>query len=1258
MAVFSNELKLDTTSFQSSLKKAATDSKASADEISKALTIKPDIDTKAAASSVDGFASQAKSKFAQLGSDLKSGLSGSLSGIGGAISGGIIGGGVVAGVQAAAGTIVDGFKFVIDKGSEFQTSLKGLSALTGVTGDQLEMFGDKAKELAAKFGGDATNQLGAFQGILSKFGPDLAKTPDALNAVSENVNVLAKAAGLDATQSFDALGNSLLQFGIDASDPARLAAESGRFINVLAAGAKEGAAEIPQVADAILQAGVAAKGANLSFEETNAAIQVLAAGGKVGSEAGVGLRNVLGLLIKQSGPGAEALKGVGLSVEGLGKTLTEQGLQAALLELQSGIDKLGSDAEKAAFKATLFGSENAATAGILLDGAAAMGTLTEKITGTSSATEQAQINMATFSEFMSRLQANLGNIAISIFDGFAKAFGIIGELTAGPVGSAIDSMVAQFENMWSIIKPILIAIGGFIIANIVTAINYTATVLDVMFDIANQVFDGIMTALSPLVDAFKSVFGIDGAVGEGLDIMQIFKDALNTVSEVLGMVGGVIKQVGGFIVSLLVTPFEFVVKIITSVIHTVGKMIDAFKDFIGISRDNNKQTDKGIGVMDRLRQTFANIKGTIGGVTEAFKVVKIVIGEFFDALLNLDIGKALNAFTGLGEKVAQGYNKGFNEAIKTEVPAPEQKKKGGPNADQELDALSKRLKLQDEADDKDKDKDKDDKKKAKEQKSQFEKINDLINDRVKARELELKILENQDKLEGKLTKKEIDLKFAKLRAEDTEKIAKEANELLQTKFDEKGNLVGLGIKLNEDETISDVNEFVQGLKLKALEAQVKLVPDKKADLEGIKLIEQRIKALQEKSARDITTAEVKLRREAEEAGFDAAGQKKFVEERVKSLKTLAEVEILNLIEDIAGVVVDKTTGLAIEISPTFELAEGETAADVLDKYNKIIASLNKDGKAVEIKTEVKKDNIIGNFIDNAVGAIQKIDWNKVFARPAKASEEATKKIVDSITEGTMSYQDGIDELSEGLGKVPGIFDAIRMQLNETFTALTEESTAALAKAASGAKSFGEVYDELAVVAGAAFGKVITEQKDFGTAILLIALDTLEALIPILVAQITGLSLASPASVATAGAAGLILAAALTATLYGIVAAAKASIQGFAEGGYTGDGGKYQPAGIVHKGEFVINKENTSKFRGILEQMNKGNLPLTMNAQLVNPQISTEMSGMRQELAAIRQRLDRMPDGIQGRMNVGVDVGLDTYLFKRDQYRAAVRGLRG
>lgn len=46
--------------------------------------------------------------------------------------------------------------------------------------------------------------------------------------------------------------------------------------------------------------------------------------------------------------------------------------------------------------------------------------------------------------------------------------------------------------------------------------------------------------------------------------------------------------------------------------------------------------------------------------------------------------------------------------------------------------------------------------------------------------------------------------------------------------------------------------------------------------------------------------------------------------------------------------------------------------------------------------------------------------------------------------------------------------------------------------------------------------------------------------------------------------------------------------GMSDGGYTGDGGKYQPAGIVHAGEFVMNKEATSRIGvGNLYKMMRG-----------------------------------------------------------------------
>ena len=99
---------------------------------------------------------------------------------------------------------------------------------------------------------------------------------------------------------------------------------------------------------------------------------------------------------------------------------------------------------------------------------------------------------------------------------------------------------------------------------------------------------------------------------------------------------------------------------------------------------------------------------------------------------------------------------------------------------------------------------------------------------------------------------------------------------------------------------------------------------------------------------------------------------------------------------------------------------------------------------------------------------------------------------------------------------------------------------------------------------------------------------------------------------------------------------------------------------MHKGEFVINKENTRKYRGILEQMNEGNFPLALAGVPIqtNDGLMTEMGAMRSELAMIRKRLDSMPNGIEGRTAVALDVGFDQYLYSRDMHRTAVRNLRG
>ena len=1175
MAVFSNELQLDTSSFQSSLKKAATDSKTAADQIEKALTIGVDIDAKSADAEFNNLANKA----AQAGKTASSGFSDAFKG---GFAGGFLGdiGGQL------AGSLQQGLTDAIAAGSNFETALQSVSAVTGVTGSGLDDLGDRAKNLATQFGGSATTQLEAFQTILSKFGPDLAKTPEALGTVSESVNLLAKAAGLDAKQSVDALSNSMLQFGVDASDPAKLAQESGRFINVLAASAKVGAAEIPQVAESILQAGVAAKGANLSFEETNAAIQALAVGGKVGSEAGIALRNVLGLLIKQGGPGEEALQKVGLSAKELGSTLTTQGLAAALEKLQGGVNKLGSDAEKAAFKATLFGTENASAAGILLNSVDTIKEYTDGVTGTTEALTQAATNSDTLAARFDKVKAAievglintfqaLAPIVTAVFDNFETIAPILAVATAGVIAytiaqnaSAIATALATVKT-WSFNAALAANPAGVIIAGIVAVTAAVIALADAFTISAEEAVENATAEKELIENQIQGNKERQTTVKQTKSLAEQFKELAaktnRTVEEDKRLrdiqakldeqYPDLIDQTKSFSENL--EGVEQISQKATSELGKLGnealglnkKLAETNKILIVAKRDlaleEYRDAAKNFGILgkefQKLQDELFSVQTETQAVELGNRLAKLAEREISDSQ---DRATAINKFSEALKLQIDAYgrrNKLADEAAKTPAPVPV------PPPD-----------------------DKDDDKKNKKEISQYKLAKKALDDftdsqKTARKEFELTLARREAAGEAVNVKFELE-QFDVKALED--RIAK-AQELLRIKLGEGGIPVDTTLNLLKDESKRAILDDFRELQIEA-------------ELKGLKI----------KGPAQVEITEVNLVRRAP---LDIAAQLKKEQERIK------------------------LTAAELAIQPTFE----ETGLKSLGK--------------------------------SAIKAIEKIKWDKVFAKPQKASEEATAKIVKGITEGTLAYQDGVDELSKGLEVLPSKFEKIRMQLNETFRAMAGESISALGEISAGfvegEKSISDVYAGIADAAGKSFAAILTEQQDFGKASLMLALDVLQALIPILVVEILGKEFTK------SGFLGAATAAAMTAVLYAALAAARSGVQGFAEGGYTGNGGKYEPAGVVHKGEFVINKENTSKFRGILEQMNQGKLPLTMNASIANPEIQNEMYGMRQELAAIRDRLDRMPDGIQGRMNVGVNVGLDTYLFRRDNYRAAVRGLR-
>jgi len=282
------------------------------------------------------------------------------------------------------------FAIATVKAQEYDKALAQLSAITGLAGKDLDRFGKQSLQASNRFGVSAANYLEAVQ-LVASAKPELLEQPQLLKQISDEAAILSKAAGIDLRSATLALTDSMNQFELGAMD-------ANRAINVLAAGSKFGASLVGDTAQALVKAGVAAKLAGLNFEQTNAAIQVLAQRGIRGSMAGT------------------QLKGTFLTLNQLMKQNNIPTVSKAL-ELLSVAMANGADLTQQ------FGRENITAATILIESRKKMADMTEAITGTSIASEQARINMATFAERMARLKQVTFNALMVAFEPFIVALG-------------------------------------------------------------------------------------------------------------------------------------------------------------------------------------------------------------------------------------------------------------------------------------------------------------------------------------------------------------------------------------------------------------------------------------------------------------------------------------------------------------------------------------------------------------------------------------------------------------------------------------------------------------------------------------------------------------------------------------------------------------------------------------------------------------------------------------------------------------------
>ena len=348
-------------------------------------------------------------------------------------------------------------------GMALNETMAELSAITGVTGSGLAEIEKNARATALAFGGSAAANAESYKLILSKLNPEIAKSPVALKAMGDSVAILSKGMGGDAVGATNALTTAMNQFQVSTVDPIAAAREMAVMSNIMAAAAKEGSAEMPQITEALEASGMAAKTANVSFAETNAAIQVLDKAGKKGAEGGVALRNIMAILGKgrfMEQAQLEALEGAGINVNRLSdKSLT-------LSERLDGLKKVVGDG---AMMTKIFGMENQGAAMALISGTSEMDRYTMAIQNTTSAEDQARIIMGSRPQQLSRIAAKFDDLKISIFNAtqgalpYFKAFSSVIQSATGimmflNVASAFTetayylALKKRTSEMWSSVR--------------------------------------------------------------------------------------------------------------------------------------------------------------------------------------------------------------------------------------------------------------------------------------------------------------------------------------------------------------------------------------------------------------------------------------------------------------------------------------------------------------------------------------------------------------------------------------------------------------------------------------------------------------------------------------------------------------------------------------------------------------------------------------------------------------------------------------
>lgn len=526
-------------------------------------------------------------------------------------------------------------KQTIQVGSNFDSAMSKVGAVSGASADDLDALREKAKEMGENTKFSATESAEAFN-YMAMAG---WKTEDMLDGINGILN-LAAASGSDLGTTSDIVTDALTAMGYSAKD-------AGRLADVMAAASSNANTNVEMMGQTFQYAAPVVGALGYSMEDTAEQIGLMANAGIKGQKAGTALRSILSRLSAPPKEAATAMDALGISLtdsEGNMKSLDD--VMGDLRKAFSGL----SETQQAQYAKQIAGQE--AMSGLLAIVNAAPGDvdkLSNAINNSNGAAEKmAETMQDNLGGDLTLLKSKLEGVQISLYEKLEPA-----------LRGAVD-MLDKFLNAIDFIikhSTEFIAVLGGMAAAIAAYLAYT-------------------TAITVMTKGWAALTIVTKA-------QAVAQAALNAVMAA-NPIGLVIAAVAGLVTAFIILwnkseAFrEFWIGLWEKIQSVAGAAWEAISGFFAGAFENIKTAWSGVseffaGVWENIKTIFGGIATWINDnvftpIIEFFNPVIEFFTTAWEIITQLAEGTVL-AIKALWGELAKWFNKNIITPIKSKFTA-------------------------------------------------------------------------------------------------------------------------------------------------------------------------------------------------------------------------------------------------------------------------------------------------------------------------------------------------------------------------------------------------------------------------------------------------------------------------------------------------------------------------------------------------------------------------------------------------------------